>query len=111
MAQFQEITYQANLHFGSFLSPNQGGQLIIQDDKFIFRPHSVNIGSLSDKEFAIRDICGYKKGILTRFTVYMNDNKDVNLIVWKKDDIIKELEARRAAIFQNNGEPVPPLKR
>ena len=85
--------------------------MIIQDEKFIFRPHSINFGDQSDKEFAIRDIRGYKKGILTRFTVFMNDNQEINLIVWKKDEIIKELEERRAAIFRNNGEPLPPLSK
>lgn len=108
--QFQNLSFQANYYFGSFMSGAQCGYLNIYDELFVFKPIAINFGEKSDKAFSIRDICGYKKGILTWFTIYLNIGTEVKLAVWKKDEIIQALEARRSAIFRKYGQIVPQLK-
>ena len=109
---FEELSFDANFVAGSTVlgSNAQGGKLIISDETFVFMPHSFNFGDRRDKEFQIKDICGYKKGFLTNFHIYLNNGLDLEFKVWKKDAIINALEERRTAIFRNAGEKVPPLR-
>lgn len=109
-SQFQEVSFQANYYFGSFMSGAQGGRLHIYAEITVFKPHILNIGTKDEYTIPIRDFCGYKKGMLTWFTIYLNNGTDVKLAVWKKDEIIQALEARRYAIYSKHGQPAPPLK-
>lgn len=108
-SQFQEVSFQANYYFGSFMSGAQGGKLHIYDDVAIFKPHLLNIGTEEDYTITIRDICGYKKGMLTWLTIYLNNGTEVKLAVWKKDEIIQALELRRYAIYRKIGQEIPQL--
>lgn len=108
--RFQDLSFQANYYFGSFMSCAQGGKLHIYEEIAVFKPHKLNIGSLEDCSIPIRDICGYKKGMLTSFIIYLNDGTEVKLAVWKKDEIIQALEARRHAIYSKYGQTTPPLR-
>ena len=107
--QFQDLSFQANYYFGSFMSGAQGGNLHIYDEVAVFRPHKINLGDKDDKVIPIRDINGYKKGILTWLTIFLNNGTNVKLAVWKKDEIIQALEARRYAIYGKFGQQAPPL--
>ena len=106
--QFQELEFKANFFVGTNA---QGGTLYIHDDTFVFKPHAINIGDLTEKVIQIRDICGYKKGFLTTMFIFLNNGLEIKLAVWQKDEIIKALEERRYAIFRNAGEEIPQLKR
>lgn len=108
--QFQELTFRANYYYGSFMSGAQGGNLHIYDEKAVFKPNELNILDKDSKVIQFRDICGYKKGIMTWLTIYLNNGTEIKLAVWKKDEIIQALEARRYTIYKNLGQPTPPLK-
>lgn len=88
----QEITYNANLNEGL---NSIGGKLIITPSQFVFHPHKVNFGDLSDRVFNISDIVGYEKGFLSFMYIKLKDGRKIKLTVWDKQGIINELEARR----------------
>lgn len=111
--QFQDLTFPAIYYFGPLKTLKQGGTLHIYDEVAVFRPTKINIGDKSDKIIPIRDICGYKKGILYSFSIYLNNGLEEKLgvvEVWKKDEIIQAFEARRNALFKNHGQQVPPMR-
>ena len=108
--QFQGQTFRANYYYGSFMSGAQGGNLHIYEETVVFKPNELNFLDKDSKVIQIRDICGYKKGIMTWLTIYLNNGTEIKLAVWKKDEIIQTLEARRYAIYKNLGQPIPPLK-
>lgn len=72
-----------------------GGKIIITPEQLIFRANSLNLGNRSDRVFDIKDIVGFRKGILTFLYVSFNDGTIIKLSVWKKKEIIQELEARK----------------
>lgn len=109
--QFQDLSFQANYYFGSFMSGAQGGNLHIYDEVAVFRHNKINLGDKDDKVIPIRDISGYKKGILIWLTIFLNNGTDVKLAVWKKDEIVQALEVRRYAIYGKFGQQAPPLSR
>ncbi len=90
-----EITFAANFNE---TSNSLGGKLIITPQLLVFRPHSLNIGDLSDRIFDIRNITGYKKGFMTFLFIYFNNGQTISLSVWKKQQIIDELEIRRQSM-------------
>ncbi len=90
-----EISFFANYHIGII---SQGGKLIITPTQLIFRPHSVNLGDLSDKVFNIKDVVDYRKGFLTFFYIRFSNGQEVKLNVWKKQRIIDEIEARKSQL-------------
>lgn len=92
----EQITFMANFNEPS--GNSLGGKLIITPQLLVFRPHSVNFGDLSDRVFDIRNITGYKKGFLTFLHIYFNDRPAICLSVWKKQQIIDELENRKRAM-------------
>jgi len=104
--QFQDITIKANYYVGSNA---QGGTMTIQKEYAVFTPHGFNFGDLNEKKIPIKDICGYKKGLLTILNIYLTNGTVVKLAVWKKDSIIQALEARRHAIYKNLGQEIPQL--
>ena len=58
----------------------------------------------------IQDIVGYKKGALTHMSIFTKSGYEMDIVVWKKDEIINEIEKRRVNFFQSQGLPVPPLQ-
>lgn len=111
--QFQDLSFPAIYYFGPLKTLKQGGYLHIYDEVAVFKPTKINIGDKSDKIIPIRDICGYKKGILYSFSIYLNNGIEEKLgvaEVWKKDEIIQAFEARRNALFKNHGQQVPPMR-
>lgn len=73
-----------------------GGRIIINPDKFVFAPHSFNFrGNLSPREWRIKDIVGYVKGLLTFLDIKMTDGSKIKLSVNEKNKIINALEERR----------------
>lgn len=103
-----ELTYQANFNENSFNS--QGGHLWITKDEVVFKPHSFNFGNLDKKYIRIQDVAGYTKGFLTSFSIWTKDGSEMSLVVWKKNEIIREVEKRRHAFYQAHGLPTPPLQ-
>ena len=102
-----EIKYAANHQVSA--SNSQGGHIWITKYELYFKPHKFNMGDLSKRYIRIQDICGYEKGLLTSLTIYTKKGYAMELAVWKKDEIINALEARRRAYFELRGEPVPEL--
>lgn len=105
---FPVLTYQANYREDQFNA--QGGILMINDTTILFKPHSVNFGDLSEKYVNIADIGGYSKGALTNLSLWTKDGYEIRLVVWKKDEVIKEVESRRRALFASIGQTAPPLR-
>lgn len=103
-----ELKFQAN-HQVSALNA-QGGHLWITMNEVIFKPHSLNVGSLGKRYIRIQDVVGYKKGPLTKMTIITKSGYEMKLAVWKKDEIINEIEKRRINYFQSQGLPIPPLQ-
>lgn len=103
-----ELKYQAN-HQVSVLNA-QGGHLWITKDEIVFKPHSFNFGPLGKRYIRIQDVVGYKKGALTHMSIFTKSGYEMDVVVWKKDEIINEIEKRRVNYFQNQGLPVPPLQ-
>lgn len=87
-----EIEYMANFNEGM---NSIGCKLIITSDQLIFRVHSLNFGDLSNRVFNIKDIVGYRKGILSFMYISFVDGREIKLTVWKKQEIINELENRK----------------
>lgn len=92
------VNYKANYYINSFI--NQGGNLNITPTQIIFRPHAFNFGSMKPKVFEIKDIVGYKKGALTYLTISFANGKIEKFNVWKKDEIIRQLEMRKEALLK-----------
>ena len=91
----REIEYKANFSTGLY---SIGGKIIITPELLIFRAHSFNPLPkcvLSDRIFNIKEITGYKKGILSFLHVFFYGGHSIKLVVYKKQEIIYELEARR----------------
>ncbi len=103
-----ELKYPAN-YKASFFNA-QGGFLWINKDEVLFSPHSFNFGDLRDRYIRIQDVAGYSKGFLTNFSIWTMNGKEMKLVVWKKDEIIREIERRRRFYYTNAGLPVPELK-
>lgn len=103
-----ELKYKANYYVGD--GNYQGGNLRITSDRVYFKPHSINFGSLKERYIEIEKIIGYKKGALSYMSIFTEGNQEIKLAVWKKDEIISEIEKRRASIFQSRGMSVPPLR-
>ena len=106
--QFEELSFKANYYDGLNA---KGGTLYIKEETAVFKAHKLNIGDLSEKEIPICDICGYKKGMLTILSIFLNNGSTIKLAVWKKDVIIKALEERRHAIFRRLGKEIPQLSK
>ncbi len=87
-----DLEYQANFNEGLL---SIGGKIIITPEQLIFKAHSINIGDLSDRIFNIKDIIGYRKGLLTFMFIRFSDGREIKLTVWKKQEIIDELEKRK----------------
>jgi DNA-directed RNA polymerase subunit RPC12/RpoP len=102
-----EVKYKANHNIGS---NSQGGHLWITKDEVVFKPHSLNFGPLGKRYIRIQDVVGYEKGFLTNMTIYTKNGYQMDLVVWKKDEIINEIESRRVNYFESQGLPVPPLE-
>lgn len=90
-----EISFPANFNKGLL---SQGGKLTITPDKLIFKPHSFNLGSKSERVYNIKDIKGYEKGMLTFLYVLFSDGTKIKLTVSNKTEIINALEARRVRL-------------
>ncbi len=90
-----EITFNANLQDGLNAL---GGKIIITPELLVFRPHALNFGDMSDRVFQIKDIVGYNKGFLTRFSVKLSNGMSIKFAVWQKQRIIDALEERRKAL-------------
>lgn len=93
--QFEYLSFSANYFEGINAL---GGTLYIYSDKAVFKPHALNLGDPTDRIIPIRDISGYKKGLLSILHIYLHNGKDIKLAVWKKDAIINALEIRRRVI-------------
>ena len=91
-----QIEYMANFNEGANAI---GGKLIITPDKIIFKAHRLNFGNLSDRIFKIQDVAGYRKGILTYLYIQFKDGREIKLAVWKKQEIITEIENRRKQLI------------
>ncbi len=103
-----ELKYMAN--FKESAVNAQGGMLWITKDEVVFKPHMFNFGNLGKKYIRIQDVAGYSKGFLTSFSIWTKDGSEMGLVVWKKDEIIREVEKRRHAYYQSMGLPTPPLQ-
>lgn len=103
-----ELTYQASFHESSINT--QGGHLWITKDEVVFKPHAFNMGNLAKKYIRIQDVAGYSKGFLTAFSIWTKDGSEMSLVVWKKAEIIEEIEKRRRAYYASKGLPAPELK-
>ena len=103
-----ELKYQAN-HQVSALNA-QGGRLWITKDEVVFKPHALNVGPLGKRYIRIQDVVGYKKGALTHMSIFTKSGYEMDIVVWKKDEIINEIEKRRVNHFQSQGLPVPSLQ-
>ena len=103
-----ELKYQAN-HQVSALNA-QGGHLWITKDEVVFKPHALNVGPLGKRYIRIQDVVGYKKGALTHMSIFTKSGYEMDIVVWKKDEIINEIEKRRVNHFQSQGLPVPSLQ-
>lgn len=103
-----ELKYQAN-HQVSAINA-QGGHLWITKDEIVFKPHALNVGPLGKRYIRIQDVVGYKKGALTHMSIFTKSGYEMDVVVWKKDEIINEIEKRRINHFQSQGLPVPPLR-
>lgn len=108
-----ELKYKANHELGGNA---QGGHIWITKHELYFKPHKLNFGDLSKRYIRIQDICGYEKGPLTYLTIFTKKQTpngvkrgSMELVVWKKQEIINELETRRKLYFEERGLPVPPL--
>ena len=99
---FPELTYSAN--YG-----DKGGKILITPNEVIFKPNSLNFGNKNEVFFFIKDICGYEKGFLTQFSIFLSTGYRMDLAVWKKDEIIRALEERRHAHYNSLGLQTPPL--
>lgn len=90
-----EISFPANFNdFGNSI----GGKLIITPEYLVFRPHKLNFGDKSERVFELRTVSGYKKGFLTLLYIYFNNGHRICLTVWKKQQVIEEIEARKSAM-------------
>lgn len=103
-----ELKYLAN-HQVSALNA-QGGHLWITKDEVVFKPHALNVGPLGKRYIRIQDVVGYKKGALTHMSIFTKSGYEMDIVVWKKDEIINEIEKRRVNHFQSQGLPVPSLQ-
>lgn len=93
----ERIEFMANFNEGL---NSIGGKIIITPTQLIFHPHSVNFGDLSDRVFEICQISGYEKGILSFMYISFLDGSRIKLTVWKKSEIIAQLEARRTSLIK-----------
>ena len=92
-----KLEYKANFNEGI---NSIGGKIIITPTQLIFHPHSMNFGDLSDRVFEICQISGYEKGILSFMYISFLDGSRIKLTVWKKSEIIAQLEARRTSLIK-----------
>ena len=93
----ERIEFMANFNEGL---NSIGGKIIITPTQLIFHPHCVNFGDLSDRVFEICQISGYEKGILSFMYISFLDGSRIKLTVWKKSEIIAQLEARRTSLIK-----------
>lgn len=102
-----ELRYQANHQVSA--SNAQGGHIWITKDEVVFKPHVFNWGPLDKRYIRIQDVVGYKKGAFTHMSIFTKSGYEMDIVVWKKDEIINEIEKRRVNYFQSQGLPVPQL--
>ena len=93
----ERIEFMANFNEGL---NSIGGKIIITPTQLIFHPHCVNFGDLNDCVFEICQISGYEKGILSFMYISFLDGSRIKLTVWKKSEIIAQLEARRTSLIK-----------
>ncbi len=93
----ERIEFMANFNEGL---NSIGGKIIITPTQLIFHPHSVNFGDLRDRVFEICQISGYEKGVLSFMYISFLDGSRIKLTVWKKSEIIAQLEARRTSLIK-----------
>jgi hypothetical protein len=86
------IEFKANLNEGI---NSIGGTLVITPETLIFKAHSINFGNLSDRVFPIKDIVGFKKGLLTFLYINFANGQRIKLTLWNKQKVIDEIEARK----------------
>lgn len=103
-----ELKYRANHQVSA--SNNQGGHIWITKDEVVFKPHGLNFGPMGKRYIRIQDVIGYEKGPLTYMSIFTKSGYEMVIVVWKKDEIINEIEKRRVNYFQSQGLPVPPLQ-
>lgn len=102
-----ELEYGANFNDGISA---QGGKLWITREEVVFKPHKFNLGNLGKKYIRIQDVAGYSKGFLTLFSIWTKNGDEMPLVVWKKNEIIQEIEKRRHEFFESRGMITPELK-
>ena len=104
-----ELKFAANHEISS--SNAQGGHIWITKNELYFKPHMFNMGDLSKRYIRIQDICGYEKLRLTGLTIYTQKGYKMDLVVWKKDEIINALETRRRIYYETRNMPLPALSK
>ena len=87
----------------------QGGFLILTKDEIAFKPHFYNL-YFDSHYIPIQDIVGYKKGFLTLLNILRRDGTEIRLAVYRKNEIINEIEKRRVNYFRSRGLSVPELQ-
>lgn len=99
-----ELKFKANMDAGG--GNYQGGHLWITDQEIYFQPHKFNIGDLSKRYVKIQDIIGYDKGALTYLTIKTRKG-NIELAVWKKDEIINAIEQKKRKLQASGAWNVP----
>lgn len=99
---FPELSYKVN--YG-----NKGGKIRITPNELIFKPHLLNFGNKNEVFLSIKDICGYEKSGPTQFSIFLSTGYQMDLVAWKKGEIIRALEERRHAHYNSIGLQTPPL--
>lgn len=103
-----ELKYVAN--YNESFGNSQGGHLWITRNEVVFKPHKLNFGNLGKKYIRIQDVAGYTKGFLTQFSIWTMNGDEMSLVVWKKNEIIQEIEKRRHEFYESKGMLTPELK-
>lgn len=89
------------------------GTLCLTKDEVYLMPNRTNFstlfGKLEKHYIPLENIIGYKNGAMTRWSMYTNDGNSIEMITYKKELVIREIEARRSKFFENQGLPIPPL--
>lgn len=103
-----ELKYMANYYIDTYNA--QGGHLWITKDEVVFKPHRFNFGDLGKRYIRIQNIAGYTKGFFTDFSIWTRNGDEMPLVVWKKNEIIRELEKRRHTYYESRGLETPKLQ-
>lgn len=85
-----------------------GGRIFITDEQITFKTNVINIPF--EQVIQVKDITGYQRGLLNILHIFAG-NIHWKLGVWKKTQIINEIENRRQAWFTSRGMQPPLLTR